>query len=108
MEKLKNKQNEPVVKKITDKNLSKPREKNKTTKLSYKEQYLLQNLPSEIEKLEQENKSIEIALGNPNLYIDDPQKFDELSSSLAANKIKLEELENQWLELQIRADELAN
>lgn len=108
LEKLKNKQNEPVVKKITDKNLSKPREKNKTTKLSYKEQYLLQNLPSEIEKLEQENKSIEIALGNPNLYIDDPQKFDELSSSLAANKIKLEELENQWLELQIRADELAN
>lgn len=108
LEKLKNKQNEPVVKKITDKNLSKPREKNKTTKLSYKEQYLLQNLPSEIEKLEQENKSIEIALGNPNLYIDDTQKFDELSSSLAANKIKLEELENQWLELQIRADELAN
>lgn len=108
LEKLKNKQNEPVVKKIIDKNLSKPREKNKTTKLSYKEQYLLQNLPSEIEKLEQENKSIEIALGNPNLYIDDPQKFDELSSSLAANKIKLEELENQWLELQIRADELAN
>jgi len=108
LEKLKNKQNEPVVKKITEKNLSKPREKNKTTKLSYKEQYLLQNLPSEIEKLEQENKSIEIALGNPNLYIDDPQKFDELSSSLAANKIKLEELENQWLELQIRADELAN
>ncbi len=86
----------------------KVREKNKTQKLSFKEQYMLKNLPKEIEKLCEENKAIEVALGNANLYTDDPQKFDELTSKLAANKEKLEEMENQWLEVQMKADELEN
>lgn len=84
------------------------REKNKTLKLSYKEQYMLENLPKEIEKLGEENKAIEVALGNANLYADDPQKFDELTSKLAANKENLEKMENQWLEVQMKADELEN
>lgn len=84
------------------------REKNKTLKLSYKEQYMLENLPKEIEKLGEENKAIEVALGNANLYTDDPQKFDELTSKLADNKEKLEKMENQWLEVQMKADELEN
>lgn len=86
----------------------KTREKNKTLKLSYKEQYMLENLPKEIEKIGEENKAIEVALGNANLYTDDPQKFDELTSKLASNKEKLEEMENQWLEVQIKADDLEN
>lgn len=86
----------------------KTREKNKTLKLSYKEQYMLENLPKEIEKIGEENKAIEVALGNANLYTDDTQKFDELTSKLAANKEKLEEMENQWLEVQIKADNLEN
>ena len=45
----------------------KTREKNKTLKLSYKEQYMLENLPKEIEKIGEENKAIEVALGNANL-----------------------------------------
>lgn len=84
------------------------REKNKTLKLSYKEQYMLENLPKEIEKLGEENKAIEVALGNANLYTDDPQKFDELTSKLAANKENLKKMENQWLEVQMKADELEN
>lgn len=84
------------------------REKNKTLKLSYKEQYMLENLPKEIEKLGEESKAIEVALGNANLYTDDPQKFDELTSKLAANKENLEKMENQWLEVQMKADELEN
>lgn len=84
------------------------REKNKTLKLSYKEQYMLENLPKEIEKLGEENKAIEVALGNANLYTDDPQKFDELTFKLAANKENLEKMENQWLEVQMKADELEN
>lgn len=69
---------------------------------------MLENLPKEIEKLGEENKAIEVALGNANLYTDDPQKFDELTSKLAANKEKLEKMENQWLEVQMKADELEN
>ena len=94
------------VRKTASKDEPKIREKNKTQKLSFKEQYLLNNLPKEIEKIGEENKAIEVALGNANLYTDDPQKFDELTKKLAENKAKLEEMENQWLEVQIKAEEL--
>ena len=106
LEKLKNKTDKQTPKKQNIKEEPKVREKNKTLKLSFKEQYLLKTLPTEIEKLEQEIKAIEISLGNPNLYTDDPQKFDELTGALAANKAKLEEQENLWLELQLKAEEL--
>lgn len=106
LEKLKNKTDKQTPKKQNLKEEPKIREKNKTLKLSFKEQYLLKTLPTEIEKLEQEIKAIEISLGNPNLYTDDPQKFDELTVELSANKNKIDELENQWLELQLKAEEL--
>ncbi|MEE6207431.1 MAG: ABC-F family ATP-binding cassette domain-containing protein [Alphaproteobacteria bacterium] len=105
LDKLKNKPVKVEAKKTKEE--PKIRERNKTVKLSYKEQYMLDNLPTEIDKLEQDNKAIEIALGNPNLYTDDPQKFDELTSRLAANKAKIEELENQWLEIQLKVEEIA-
>ena len=107
LDKLKNKPQKGNEKKTPVKEESKPREKNKTVKLSFKEQYLLDNLPDEIAKLEAENKAIEIALGNPNLYTDDPQKFDELTTKLAKNKEEISVKENQWLEIQIKADEIS-
>lgn len=108
LEKLKGLPPKTNNKKTVNKEEPKVREKNKTQKLSYKEQYMLENLPKEIEKLSTENKAIEVALGNANLYTDDPQKFDELTTKLADNKEKLEEMENQWLEVQMKADELEN
>lgn len=108
LEKLKGLPPKTNNKKTVNKEEPKVREKNKTQKLSYKEQYMLENLPKEIEKLAAENKAIEVALGNANLYTDDPQKFDELTTKLAENKEKLEEMENQWLEVQMKADELEN
>ncbi len=108
LEKLKNKPVSKADKKVViAKTEPKVRERNKTAKLSYKEQYLLNSLPEEIARLEAANKAIEIALGNPNLYIDDPQKFDELTTSLAANKEKIAQMEDQWLEIQLKAEELA-
>lgn len=108
LEKLKGLPPKTNNKKTVNKEEPKVREKNKTQKLSYKEQYMLENLPKEIEKLAAENKAIEVALGNANLYTDDPQKFDELTTKLADNKEKLEKMENQWLEVQMKADELEN
>ena len=107
LDKLKNKPQKSVDKRTPPKEESKQREKNKTVKLSFKEQYLLDNLPGEIAKLEEENKAIEIALGNPNLYTDDPQKFDKLTSKLAKNKDEITDKENQWLEIQLKAEEIS-
>jgi ATP-binding cassette subfamily F protein uup len=109
LEKLKNQPVKSVKKSVdTGKDENKTREKNKTVKLSFKEKFLLENIPQDIAKLEQENKAIEIALGNASLYTDDPQKFDELTTKLAANKTKLDDLENQWLEIQLKAEEMEN
>lgn len=85
---------------------TKSREKNKTAKLSFKEQYALEHLPDEIAQIEQQIKAAEIALGNPNLYTDDPKQFDSLTAALANNKTLLEEKETLWLELQLKAESL--
>lgn len=106
LEKLKGIPVKAESRKLPPKTENKCREKNKTQKLSYKEQYLLENLPKDIEKLEERNRAVEVALGNANLYTDDPQKFDALTTELAANKQKLEDMENQWLEVQLKAEEL--
>ena len=108
LDKLKNKPVAKQIKKPIIKEEPKKHERVKTAKLSYKEQYLSDNLPAEIAKLEAANKAIEVALGNPNLYVDDPQKFDELTTSLAANKEKIAQMENQWLEIQLKAEEIAS
>ena len=108
LEKLKNKPQDNKDKKAAPKENNKSREKNKTVKLSYKEQYLLDNLPTEIAELEEQNKAIEIALGNPNLYTDDPQKFTELTTKFAQNKELIGEKENQWLEIQLKAEEISD
>ncbi|MBR1904328.1 MAG: ABC-F family ATP-binding cassette domain-containing protein [Alphaproteobacteria bacterium] len=106
LEKLKSQNIKIEAKKAPTTPTAKVREKNKTIKLSYKEQYLLEHLPQEIETLEQEIKAIEIALGNPNLYTDDPQKFDELTVALAAHKQAVEQKETQWLEIQLKIEEM--
>lgn len=107
LEKLKNKPAEKTVKKPQTKAEPKTRERNKTAKLSFKEQYLSDNLPKEIAALEEADKAIEIALGNPNLYTDDPQKFDELTTKLAQNKEKISQMEEQWLEIQLKLEEIS-
>lgn len=108
LEKTKNLPIRNEIKKETTKSVVTNKERNKTIKLSFKEKFLLENLPNDIAKLEEENKGIEVALGNSNLYTDDPKKFDELTTKFAENKQKLEELETQWLTIQIKAEELEN
>ena len=80
LEKLQNQPQKTETKKSAPQTApTKSREKNKTAKLSFKEQYALEHLPDEIAQIEQQIKAAEIALGNPNLYTDDPQQFDSLT-----------------------------
>ena len=109
LEKIKLKNDNKVFKKNNvEKEVAKTKEKNKTLKLSFKEQYLLNSLPKDIENIENEIKKIEIALSDSDLYVKDAKKFDELISKLAENKSKLEEMEEQWLTIQLKAEEFEN
>ena len=102
--------NKPLVP-APKKALSKPANKNaspgsKRQKLSYNQQRLLNVLPQEIQQLETEIAAIENILSDADLYARDPEKFTAQSNDLARKKEEKEEKENQWLELQILAEEL--
>lgn len=109
LEKLKNK---PVSNKsIKKENISEKNDKievqlRKTVKLNYNQQRLLEVLPSEIEKIEAEIIKIEQELSNPNLYTENPQRFDFLSQDLVDKQQAKEDKENQWLEIQMIKEEL--
>ena len=109
LEKLKNK---PIAgdKKPLTKTLNKPLVNDpakKPTKLSYKQQRLLEVLPKTIEDLGKEIKQIENELSNPALYTDNPEKFDQLTQRLTQAQNEMSEAEDQWLEIQILQEELS-
>ncbi len=78
----------------------------KQKKLSYNQKRLLEVLPDEISQLEAEIKNIVAALSNPNLYQNDPEAFDKYSKSLSEKQEEKSAKEDQWLEIQMLADEL--
>jgi ATP-binding cassette subfamily F protein uup len=86
--------------------ISKPQKQNLlnvksvSNKLSYKDQRLLEILPQEISKLEEEIKEIQnIIAGDALLYSTDQKKFNELSQALINKQKLIEEKTLKWLEI---------
>ncbi len=71
----------------------------KTAKLSYKDQYELENLPDEITELEIKINKINLKLTEPDLYHTDQKLFHALTEKLTELQKKLEKSELRWLEL---------
>ena len=69
-------------------------------KLTYKEQYELDNLPGKIALLEKEINDIEMALSDPDLYARDPGGFANYSKRIAAAIHERDVIERRWLELE--------
>ncbi len=99
-EKIKNKQT--AEKTISQEKTTSQKQK----KLSYNQKRLLEVLPDEISHLENEIKNLIAALSNPNLYQNDPETFDKYSRSLSEKQAEMATKEDQWLEIQMLADEL--
>ena len=78
----------------------------KETKLSYNQKRLLEVLPKEIEQLEREIETLTTELSDPNLYQENPKRFDIASAELEAKQVEKSQKEENWLELQILADEM--
>ncbi|WCL55355.1 ATP-binding cassette domain-containing protein [Gimibacter soli] len=72
----------------------------KASKLSYKDQRELDNLPAEIEALTDEIAEIEARLADPDLYTKDPAKFASLGKKLEDKRDFLDAREMRWLELE--------
>lgn len=78
----------------------------KTVKLSYNQQRLLDVLPAEIEKLSAELNTIKEELADPNLYTDNPEKFNELTFRYDEITTQIEQKEDQWLEIQTLKEQI--
>ena len=74
------------------------------TKLSYKENKILEEYPAKIEELENKIKDINDCLSNPECY---KQKgLEELYKNLQENEQKLDELLEVYLEVEEKKEEL--
>jgi len=70
-------------------------------KLSFKEQHRLKILPQEIEELTSRLTELEQELAAPQLYGQDPARFEVLSTEFAQVQAQLAQCEEEWLELEI-------
>ena len=77
-------------------------------KLSYNQQRMLQILPQEIAELEKDIAKLTEELSNPDLYQNNPNRFDEASFELEEKQQCKLQKEEKWLEISVLADELAN
>jgi ATP-binding cassette subfamily F protein uup len=75
-------------------------------KLTYKDQRDYDRLPGEIERLEAEVTADEAALGDPDLYSREPDRFAELTERIARNRAEIEAAELRWLEVAEMAEAL--
>ena len=73
-------------------------------KLTYKLEFELNSLPSKIKNLEEDINTFNQKLSDANLYLNEPDKFFEISKKLEKSKQDLEYFENRWLELEEMKD----
>jgi ATP-binding cassette subfamily F protein uup len=76
------------------------------SKLSFKDKYALETLPARIDKLMADVTRLQATLADPNLYARNPQAFAQATADLAKCQSELAAAEEQWLELEIRRQEL--
>lgn len=94
-----------IIKKIAPKEISAPKA---IKKLSYKDNYRLEELAKILPDLEEKIKKIEAQLQDANLYQTNQTLFEKLSNELIALKAKLDDCEIEWLELEEKRENIAN
>lgn len=75
-------------------------------KLSYKEKYALETLPGEIDAWQAQIEKLNTELADPNLFTQDPNRFTELSKQLANTQQRLDAAEEEWLNLEMKREEI--
>ncbi len=86
---------------------SAPREKPAgRPRLTNKEQYALTTLPQKMDELRAKKAKLQALLDDPDLYTSDPAKFGRAGTMLAEIDAELARAEEEWLELEIRREEI--
>jgi len=85
---------------------TKPRAAAKGNKLSYKDQFALDNLPKQMEALESEIAGFQAILAQPDLFSRDPAAFEVAIKGLETAQANLATAEEHWLELEMKREDL--
>ena len=80
--------------------------KNTLKKLSYKDQYALETLPGEMEKLQAAIDGYQAELAEADLFTRDPIRFQAAADGLVKAGAELSTAEDRWLELEMLRDEI--
>ena len=77
-------------------------------RLMFKEKHALDTLPKTIAKLRTEIDALQVKLGDPQFYARDRAAFEKTTALLGDLQLKVAAAQEQWLELEILREELAN
>ncbi len=77
-----------------------------TKRMTFKDRHALDTLPARIAALEGDVAKLTAVLEDPDLYTRNPTRFAEITASLEAARGTLAAAEEQWLELEMRREEL--
>jgi ATP-binding cassette subfamily F protein uup len=77
-------------------------------RLTFTDKYALETLPKTIAKLQTEIDELQATLGDPQFYARDRAAFEKVTAALGELQLKIAAAEEQWLELEIQREELAN
>jgi ATP-binding cassette subfamily F protein uup len=77
-------------------------------RLMFKDKFALETLPKAIAKLQSEIDELQAKLADPQFYARDRAAFEKATAALGKLQLKIATAEEQWLELEILREELAN
>ena len=77
-------------------------------RLMFKDKHALETLPKTIAKLQAEIEALQAKLADPQFYARDRAAFEKVTAALGELQLKIAAAEEQWLELEILREELAN
>jgi ATP-binding cassette subfamily F protein uup len=75
-------------------------------RLSFKEKHALETLPARMEALRRDMGKLRALLDDPELFSRDPGKFAKASEAYSKAESELAAAEEEWLELEIRREEI--
>jgi len=83
-----------------------PRQTPTKNNLTFNDKFALESLPEKMDTLNQEINTHQQTLENPNLFTKNPVAFQSAVDGLRAAQKTLAQLEDQWLELELKREEL--
>jgi ATP-binding cassette subfamily F protein uup len=75
-------------------------------KLTFEEQHALKSLPKRIATLEAEIVKLEASMADPKLFASDPAAFNRAAEAATKARAELTDAEEQWLEVEMKREEL--